>query len=73
MVWLDVGVNPACFSSQVFTGSSVRFNRSTPEMNPLQKAAGSLVNSLIIGVSSLKSMRFIGAPVKDLRSRSILT
>lgn len=60
LVGLLVGVNPACCSSQVLTGSSVRFKRRTPEMKPLQKATGSLVSSLKIGVSSFKSIGAIG-------------
>jgi hypothetical protein len=54
---LLVGVNPACFSNHVLTGSSVRFNLSAPAINPLQKATGSFVSSLKIGVSSVNSIR----------------
>ena len=58
-VGLLVGVNPACFSNHDLTGSSVRFSLNAPEINPLQNATGSWVSSLRIGVSSLKSIKFI--------------
>jgi hypothetical protein len=71
LVGLLVAVKPACFSSQVLTGSSVRFKCSNPDTKPLQKAIGSLLSSFRIGVSSCNSIR--SRPNRKTSSIQILT